>query len=206
MPESDWGHWSNQIYVCHEMESLAQIGKVNSKSQIAVTSEIDGKIRKKKDSNSEISVVNEAGKREQKRGIGNDIEDEEVIELNNASGVIDTSIGLMGIRLMDCGFNGNGKLCGNTGDVGLDSCIMECVKECLIEIEPVTLGVGGLELRDECIVECLGGMEREICEKMRNSVKKNGSGVCEMEFIAGDIIREEGFEEDRKNGNNSLAI
>ncbi|GJT14393.1 hypothetical protein Tco_0861435, partial [Tanacetum coccineum] len=94
---------------------------------------------KKKDSNSEISVVNKAGKREQKRGIGNDIEDEEVIELNNASGVIDTSIGLMGIRLMDCRFNENGKLCGN---------IMKCVKECLIEIEPVTLGVGGLELRD----------------------------------------------------------
>ncbi|GJY08373.1 IQ-DOMAIN 14-like protein [Tanacetum coccineum] len=57
------------------------------------------------------------GKREQKRVIGNDIEDEEVIELNNASGVIDASIGLMGIRLMDCGFNGNGKLCGNIMEV-----------------------------------------------------------------------------------------
>ncbi|GKE04130.1 hypothetical protein Tco_1396148, partial [Tanacetum coccineum] len=163
-------------------------------------------VGKKKDSNSKISVVNKAGKREQKREIGNDIEDKEVIEINDASRVIDISIGLMGIRLMDCGFNRNGKLCGNsmkvdklknviepvvmktgnTSDFGLESCIVKCVKECLIEIEPVTLGVGGLELRDDCIVECLGGMEREICEKMRNSVKKNGSGVCEIEFIAGD--------------------
>nr|GEY96253.1 hypothetical protein [Tanacetum cinerariifolium] len=118
-----------------------------------------------------------AGKSEQKREIGNDIEDEEVIELNDASGVIDISIGLMGIRLMDCGFNGNGKLCG----------------------------IGGLELPDRFIVECLGGMERETCDKMRNSVKKDGSGVREMEFIAGDIIKEEGFEEDRKNGKNSFS-
>ncbi|GKC27429.1 hypothetical protein Tco_1034723 [Tanacetum coccineum] len=45
-------------------------------------------IGKKEDCKSEISVVNRAGKREQMREIGN--------------GVIDISIGLMGIRVMDC--------------------------------------------------------------------------------------------------------
>nr|GFB51338.1 hypothetical protein [Tanacetum cinerariifolium] len=36
---------------------------------------------------------------------------------------------------------------------------------------------------DLCTVECLGGMERETCNKMRNSVKKDGSGVYEKEVI-----------------------
>nr|GEZ94961.1 hypothetical protein [Tanacetum cinerariifolium] len=157
-------------------------------------------IGKKKDSYSEINFVNKAGKREQKREIGNDIEDEEVIELNDASGVIDISIGLMGIRLMDCGFNGNGKLCGNIMNVDRLKNVVEPVV-----MKTKNTGIGGLELPDRFIVECLGGMERETCDKMRNSVKKDGSGVREMEFIAGDIIKEEGFEDDRKNGKNSFS-
>nr|GEW59182.1 RNA-directed DNA polymerase, eukaryota [Tanacetum cinerariifolium] len=40
-----------------------------------------------------------------------------------------------------------------------------------------------VELLDQCTVECLGGMERETCNKIRNSVKKDGSGVHEKEVM-----------------------
>ncbi|GJT92494.1 hypothetical protein Tco_1081339 [Tanacetum coccineum] len=74
--------------------------------------------------------------------------------------------------------------------------------------EPVVMktgNTGDVELLDQCTVECLGGIERETCDKMRNSVKKDGSRVHEIEFIGGDIIREEKFNENRKNGNNSFS-
>nr|GEV74905.1 hypothetical protein [Tanacetum cinerariifolium] len=58
-----------------------------------------------------IEIVNTIEKNDGKQDIGNDIEEEEVMELNDASGEIDISIGLMGIRLMDC----DDKVCYNAG-------------------------------------------------------------------------------------------
>ncbi|GKF30655.1 hypothetical protein Tco_0100453, partial [Tanacetum coccineum] len=67
--------------------------------------------------------------------------------------------------------------------------------------EPVVMktgNTGDVELLDQCTIECLGGIERETCDKMRNSVKKDGSRVNEIEFIGGDIIREEEFDDIKK--------
>nr|GEV10383.1 L-2-hydroxyglutarate dehydrogenase, mitochondrial [Tanacetum cinerariifolium] len=47
----------------------------------------------------------------------------------------------------------------------------------LVDKKPKGDGMTKVELLDQCTVECLGGMERETCDKMRNSVKKDGSGV-----------------------------
>nr|GEY02704.1 hypothetical protein [Tanacetum cinerariifolium] len=58
-----------------------------------------------------IEIVNTIEKNDGKQDIGNDIEEEEVLELNDASGEIDISIGLMSIRLMDC----DNKVCYNAG-------------------------------------------------------------------------------------------
>nr|GEZ29678.1 hypothetical protein [Tanacetum cinerariifolium] len=44
-------------------------------------------------------------------------------------------------------------------------------------------GMTKVELLDQCTIECLGGMEKETCDKMRNSVKKDGSGVHENEVM-----------------------
>ncbi|GKE07460.1 hypothetical protein Tco_1399478, partial [Tanacetum coccineum] len=90
-------------------------------------------------------------------------------------------------------------------DVKIDDVFVEAFVTKIPYSEGVIRKFKKVELLDQCTVECLGGMERETCDKMRNSVKKDGSGVHEMEFIGGDIIREEGFEEDRKNGNNSFS-
>nr|GEZ51644.1 hypothetical protein [Tanacetum cinerariifolium] len=79
------------------------IGKEEGNSSISVVN------------TSEFSVVNKAGKKEQKRDIGNGISvDNKVDKMEQkreiGNGVIDISIGLIGIRLMDCGFTENGNL------------------------------------------------------------------------------------------------
>ncbi|GKC22231.1 hypothetical protein Tco_1024381 [Tanacetum coccineum] len=140
-------------------------------------------IGKKEDSNCgiisvnnyEISVVDDSGKREQKREMGNDIGDEG-IESNNANGVVDITIGLMGC---DDGMNVSFSMNGNSDCEVIDG---------------------------ELVEECLSGMQMEAdkpsVEKFeKKSVEKNGNEGEDIEFIVGDIIREEGFEEDRKNGN-----
>nr|GEU85209.1 retrotransposon-related protein [Tanacetum cinerariifolium] len=56
-----------------------------------------------------IEIVITIEKNDGKQDIGNDIKEEEVMELNNASEEINISIGMMGIRLMDC----DDKVCYN---------------------------------------------------------------------------------------------
>ncbi|GKA98218.1 hypothetical protein Tco_0826112 [Tanacetum coccineum] len=90
-------------------------------------------------------------------------------------------------------------------DVKIDDVFVEAFVTKIPYSEGVIRKFKKVELLDQCTVECLGGIERETCDKMRNSVKKDGSRVHEIEFIGGDIIREEEFEEDRKNGNNSFS-
>ncbi|GJY33758.1 hypothetical protein Tco_0418227 [Tanacetum coccineum] len=129
--------------------------------------------------NSKISVVDDSGKREQKKEMGNDIGDEG-IESNNANGVVDITIGLMGC---DDGMNVSFSMNGNSDCVVMDG---------------------------ELVEECLSGMQMEAdkpsVEKFeKKSVEKNGNEGEDIEFIVGDIIREEGFEEDRKNVNNSFS-
>ncbi|GJV52750.1 glutamate receptor 3.2-like protein [Tanacetum coccineum] len=132
-----------------------------------------------------LSVVDDSGKREQKREIGNDIGDEG-IESNNVNGVVDITIGLMHIGLMGCddGANVSFSMNGNSDCVVIDVDFVE---------------------------ECLSGMQMEADKPLvikfeKKSVEKNGNEGEAIEFIVGDIIREEGFEEDRKNGNNDPSV
>ncbi|GKE44301.1 hypothetical protein Tco_1471585 [Tanacetum coccineum] len=79
----------------------------------------------------------------------------------------------------------------------------------------VSFSVNG---NSDCVVidvdfveECLSGMQMEADKPLvikfeKKSVEKNGNEGEAIEFIVGDIIREEGFEEDRKNGNNDPSV